>query len=417
MADSIAPGERSAIYLSSGLDSALIASLFASTIGTPAVTLTVTSRDAGVDEGGLASLMTDRLRARDLRLRFQDEPVERFMDAVWHAELPPVAPTLGSAWAAAALLRRHQIPVALTGDGADELFGGHEWHRTERLRSSFDRPGARSLWSLVVRRAAGSAGADRAAADFLLDATREDSGRVRARFGGLYPPWLPSWHVLDVHRAELLAPALAGAGCDRAARSPDRPPEGFLSALREDVGDMHPLDAALSLEFETKLPGWNLLFVERGAAAHGVDARSPFLDRDFVEFAAALPAEMKIRFLRDKAILRRAARGHVPEAIRRRPKRTPPRQFAAGLFDGPSLARVRDHVSESSVARAGLFSWPVIARLFDERGRAPAAGFHRFRIDSVLTLVLGVQLLHDRMVRRLDVAPPAERAIQEPTHA
>jgi asparagine synthase (glutamine-hydrolysing) len=405
VSSSVKAGERSAVYLSSGLDSALIGSLFGSTLGRAPLTLTVGSRESDFDERGLAGLMNEKLRARSLRLLFQDDPVARFEDAVWHAELPPVAPTLGSAWAAASRLHREGIEVVLTGDGADELFGGHEWHRTERLRHFFDRAGLRWLWPLLVRRAAGSAGADRGAADFLLRITREPAGEVRSRFRGLYPPWYASWHALDLHRGPLLSPE-GGAG--RAVRAPGAPPAGFFDVVRDDLAEMHALDAALSIEFETKLPSWNLVFVERGAASKGLDVRLPFLDRDFIEFAAALPTSMKMRLLREKAVLRRAATGHVPEAIRTRPKRTPPRQFAAGLFDRRHLQQVQHHLGRESVESAGVFSARTVQTLLDEHRTAPAGEFRRFRLESVLTLVLGVQLLHDRFIRRLDVpAVPA----------
>ena len=381
---------QTAVYLSGGLDSALIAALAAETDGRRLITLSVGNAETDLDESNAAARVSKSLGAERLVMRFQDHAADRFADAVVGGELPPIAPTFGSAWAASAMLRDRGISTVLTGDGADELLGGHEWHRNERIRSAFDRPALAWAWPRALRLAAGSAAGEGGIAGFLLDVFDEPGAQIAGRFGGLVPPQYATWQVLNVRRAELL-------GRDRPVSSTLCPPHDYLAALRPDLDRMHRLDAALSLEFESKLPSFNLLYVDRGAAAHGVDARTPFLDRDVIDTFARLPPGRKLG-LRDKVGLRRAARGRVPRAIRMRGKRTPPRQFSLDLFSSAAPEWVRSLLEPAALETAGVFAAPVVVELLAERERLPAASFQRFRVESVLTLVAGVQLLHRHFI-------------------
>src|SRR5207249_7725090 len=82
-----------------------------------------------------------------------------------------------------------------------------------------------------------------------------------------------------------------------------------------------PLQRAAYLEMVTLLSPYLLSAQgDRMAMAHGVEARYPFLDHRIFEFAARLPAQSKLRGLREKAVLRRWARNVVPPAVQQRPK-------------------------------------------------------------------------------------------------
>lgn len=386
-------GENAAVYLSGGLDSALVAALHRKAIGGHLQTLTVRSHDADFDEGGTAGTLANQLGARSYTMTYQEDEAQRFADAAYYGEVPPIAPTLGTAWAASAILRGKGCNVVLTGDGADELFGGHEWHRTDRLRRAFDRRGLSWLWPKLMRWAAGSAGADPGAVEFAAGVLGSSMASVRTRFGGVVPPQYLSWQVLDLYRDELL-----GRGAEHRVRASNAPPLGFFEVVRPDFGSMHPLEAALSLEFETKMPGFNLVYVDRGASRNGIDARCPFLDRDFIEFAARLPTWFKLGIVRDKVGLRRAARGLVPKQIRKTPKRTPPRQFSVDLVGSRSPEWARELVSPAAIKRANVFDPDTTHRILSEQLHAAPTSFLRFRLDSLIALITGVQLLHDRLL-------------------
>jgi asparagine synthase (glutamine-hydrolysing) len=80
------------------------------------------------------------------------------------------------------------------------------------------------------------------------------------------------------------------------------------------------VDRTLALDTETYLPGNLLVKMDIATMAHSVEARSPFLDHHLLEFAARLPAELKLRRRSRKHILKSALRGVLPDEILDRPK-------------------------------------------------------------------------------------------------
>ena len=125
----------------------------------------------------------------------------------------------------------------------------------------------------------------------------------------------------------------------------------------------------MHFDFETYLPEDILVKVDRMSMAHSIESRVPLLDNEVVDYAARLPADMKIRNGRRKHILKEAAAGLVPAQILDRRKqgfarasrRVVPRQSARAVFRCAALAarasarllRAAIHRAARSRARAG----------------------------------------------------------------
>jgi asparagine synthase (glutamine-hydrolysing) len=126
--------------------------------------------------------------------------------------------------------------------------------------------------------------------------------------------------------------------------------------------------------------------------AHSVEARVPFLDHVLAEYCARIPPWVKMRRLREKAVLRRAMRGTLPDEIVRRPKwamRVPVDDW----LRGPLPDFVREELSAGRVREAGYFDADAVAQAL-ERHRARSE-----HLAGALSAVLGMQLW-DRMFRR-----------------
>jgi asparagine synthase (glutamine-hydrolysing) len=80
------------------------------------------------------------------------------------------------------------------------------------------------------------------------------------------------------------------------------------------------IDVMLEVDVETYLPGDLLVKMDIATMAYSLEARSPFLDHDLMEFAASLPAELKLDGMNKKIVLRDAMRGWIPDEILDRPK-------------------------------------------------------------------------------------------------
>jgi len=126
--------------------------------------------------------------------------------------------------------------------------------------------------------------------------------------------------------------------------------------------------------------------------AHGLEARSPFLDHRLAEFVASLPVHLKMRGRRLKYLLRRVAAPYLPPAILERPKQG--FMFPLGYWmRGPLLPVLRHLLATSTLIEEGIFRREPVARLVDEHVAGKAD--HHVR----LWMILNVEVWYRMYVR------------------
>lgn len=197
-------------------------------------------------------------------------------------------------------LTRRSATVALSGEGADELFGGYLTYRANRL----SRP--LRLMPDGVLAAAGKAlkhwpvSDDKISFEYklkrLLDGCRMSPERAHVYWNGTFS---------DEEKRDLVRQPLPGA----------------LRRMLSEL-DLTGPDLGRDLAFDQKyfLPDDILTKVDRMSMAHAVEVRPPFLDHRIVEFAASLPMGLKIQGSRQKFVLKELMRGKLPSAVLSRPK-------------------------------------------------------------------------------------------------
>lgn len=243
------------------------------------------------------------------------------------------------------LISRH-VKVALSGDGADEIFGSYLSHRL-----------AGPLAKVRQLRASGRPVTDATPAELApfqnrleyLDAVLARGGEAEQRLS------LHLW--TDADKQELITPHflhLAGGASSGA----------LVASIFESITTRDPLNRALAYDFLTLLPDQVLPFVDRLSMAHSVEVRPPFLDHRLVEYAATIPGSMKIRAGREKHILKEAVRGLIPDGILHRSKEgfvLPVDQWL--LADLRPM--VEDLLSEQRLKRHGLLRPSAVRHLLD----------------------------------------------------
>ena len=292
------------------------------------------------------------------------------------------------------------------GSGADEMLGGYDCFRGQKMRRLLDRPGLRRVSPILYRRLYKWLGAPEGLVDRMLAnhaATPLDE--VKARYGGVVPAWREVWQALDIDRDLLLA------SDGRRVRPLDEPPSGFLELVPEEVAGMHPLDAQLALEMESRLPSWMLVIGDRASMSRGVEARVPFLDHELVELIASMPPSLKMKGFTEKAVLRESLKGLVPDAIRQRQKRPFYTPLQEWFFHPGAPDFVEELLGEAAIRRAGLFAPEVVKQLRQQLETAPRHHLVRMQLEWMLTLVLGTQLLQHLFVENFD---PASQGMLRP---
>jgi asparagine synthase (glutamine-hydrolysing) len=287
--------------LSGGIDSSVIVALMARNMREPVKTFSV-----GFAEAGNANELDDaRLVAavfgadhHELELSFADQTVD-LAELVWFMD-EPLADLSALGFLALSELAASEVTVALSGQGADELLGGYRKHRAAALAATWMR------FPAPLRRVVGAAG-------------RDVPGRFRRPLRALVAADPAERLLVSSGR---LAPSLR----ETLARGPlaERDGTAALRILQERLGSApqarEPLSGALYLDGQLGLVDDMLHYFDRASMAHSLEVRVPFLDHELVEFCATIPSRHKVRRLETKYVLKRAARGLIPDRIIDKPK-------------------------------------------------------------------------------------------------
>jgi asparagine synthase (glutamine-hydrolysing) len=366
-------------FLSGGLDSSTISALAARHAPAGLRTFAVTFDDPEFDESAHQAVMAAALGTEHHSIRCgAGDTASTFPAIVRHAEQPVLRTAPAPLFRLSGLVRENGLKVVLTGEGADEIFAGYDIFREARIRRFCARQPGSAFRPHLFRRiypylsslkqqtpeylaAFFATGTD--AADDPLFSHRP---RMRATTGAKI-----------FFSAELRATL---GGYDAA--------EELAAQLPMAFGRWHPLHQAQYLETRFLLPGYILSSQgDRMAMAHGIETRFPFLDHRLVEFAAHIPPALKLRGLREKHILKAAARDLLPKAILARSKQ-PYRAPDSASFRGGDV-HLDDALSPAAIQSAGLFNPQATQRLFDKNRRSPLAGF---RDNAAYVGILSTQL-------------------------
>ncbi len=203
-------------------------------------------------------------------------------------------------------MHRH-VKVALSGDGADELFGSYLSHRLSWPMHHFlqlQQQGKSTLQSLSESERQLLRPFDTPEQfAFLQSLASPDQAQWRMR--------LAVFGEKDKHR--LLSPAFM-------ARAGDADTCRYYRQLLTQGTARDPLNTTLEVDQRELLPNQVLPFIDRLSMAHSIEVRSPYLDYRLIEFANRLPGDFKIHQGINKYVHKLAMRGLVPEDLLTRPK-------------------------------------------------------------------------------------------------
>lgn len=367
-------------FLSGGIDSGAIVALMADQTCLPVKTFSIGFEEKTYDELPYARLVAQRYGTDHHEFIVRPQAAEILPKLVWHCNEPFADSSAIPTYYLAQLTRQH-VTVALNGDAGDENFAGYDRYIANLLAARYERipHPLRRLLETVVRASPSSFG------------SRTILARGKRFFEALAEPRERQYAHLVSH----FYPALKAELCTEefldAARGKDSVAL-LLDVYRvSDAPDL--IDATLDMDVNTYLPDDLLVKVDIATMAHGLEARSPMLDHEFMEFCASLPSRMKLRGRVKKYILRQAFRGLLPSEILERPKMgfgVPIEEwFRQDLGD-----MARDLVLSPRALERGYFRPRVVQRLLDEHTRG-ARNWH-YQLWNLLMLELWHRTFIDR---------------------
>ena len=375
-------------YLSGGLDSTLVTALVKRAVGENLRSFSVQFEDAEFDESpfqdeAIRFIGTDHSA---VRCSYQDIG-DVFSDVVWHAEQPILRTAPAPLFLLSRLVRNSGFKVVLTGEGADEVFGGYDIFKETKIRHFWARR-PDSMWRpLLLKRLYP-----------YMDGMQRQSPAYLKRFFQVTPedvasPFfshLPRWRVTAKLKSFLSGDARVETERHDALAALER-------MLPQQYRHLRPFSRAEYLEALLLLPGYILSSQgDRMAMAHAVEGRYPFLDHRVVQFASKLSTRMKMKVLDQKHLLKRAAGGLIPPSVRQRFKQ-PYRAPDGASFITAKSSFVDDLLSPSQISREGVFEAKAVEQLVSKfrRGAQTSVGD-----NMALVGIISTQLLFERFMKR-----------------
>ncbi|MBH1986000.1 MAG: asparagine synthase (glutamine-hydrolyzing) [Burkholderiales bacterium] len=380
-------------YLSGGLDSSILTSLIHHESDAPLRTFSIGFDDPSLDESAHQQRVIDFLGARHSRIDCTSADVgQALVDTVRHTECAVLRTAPVPMRLLSGLVRREGHKVVLTGEGADEVFGGYDLFKEAKVRWFWARQPASSWRPALLKRLY----------PYLAQGTGRADSFVRGFYGiGLDDPDDPLFSHL---------PRFDSTSKARIFLAEPRPDGESLDAVRAlmpaDAARWHPMARAQYLE--ARLLMGNYLLSSQGdrmLMANGVEGRFPFLDHRVIELANRLPQRLKVRGLNEKIGLKLAMGRYLPPQTQARHKQPYRAPDAAALID-PATARPWPFVSEllspDALRRAGHFDADKVSLLLRkaERSATSTGGLATLgsRDNQALVGIVSMQAWHQLFI-------------------
>ena len=343
------------VWLSGGLDSSSLVHYASEASGSRLKTFSITFRGRSFDEGGYVRQVAERYGTdhTELDLNPEQDLAGAVAELAYYCDEPNADSGALPVWFLSRLTKA-SATVALSGEGADELFGGYLMQRASLLARNVRRLPPPLLGAMLAVAEQWPVSNDKIGFEYkvkrFLEGCRMPAARAHVYWSGTFD---------DRERRLLVQPAL---------------PPALDSVLNELAGD----DLQSYLWFDQKyfLPDNILTKVDHTSMAHAIEVRPPFLDHRIVEFANSLPANFKIQGSRQKVILRNLMRGKLSPAILNRKKigfDIPTHDW----FRGPLRPLIEEAVAFASAAHGEFFQLPKIeADLRAHLERRANLGYH-----------------------------------------
>jgi asparagine synthase (glutamine-hydrolysing) len=370
--------------LSGGIDSSIVVALMARNMTEPLKTFSVAFAESGADNELEKARMVARTFGTDhheLELSLAEETLE-LDDLVWHLD-EPVSDLSSLGFLALSELASRYVTVALSGQGADELFAGYRKHVAAALAGAWRRlpPSAQKFGLRVAHR--GPARLKRPASTL---AATDPSTRLLAMSGQFD-------HGLRADLARGPLAELDGGAALRAVRA-------TINGLEDD-----PLAATLYLDGQLALVDDMLHYFDRMSMAHSLEVRVPFLDHELVEYAATIPSRHKVHRLRTrKYVLKKAAQGLIPDEIIERRKIAFFENSARALFRAQLRGAVADYLMDPRPRYAEFLDRDGVRRLVRQHVEGSHGRNGKFLL-AILLLEIWLRSFLDRAL--LTPRPPA----------
>jgi len=343
-------------YLSGGLDSSGVIALVVNNFNADLKTFGIRFEEEAFDEGNYQHLIVSKLKTEHAEIIATNKIIRNsFEKVIWHVERPLLRTGPVPLYLLSRLVNDSQIKVVLTGEGADEFFGGYDIFREALVRKFYFRRPESSIRKALFTRLHPdifrNSLAKQAIKTFLaqqnVDDTQLFSHIVR---------WRTTTRIKDFFSAEF-------------CRSIDNynTLDDLRKMLPSEYNSLDTLSKAQYLESMIFLSNYLLSSQgDRVAMGNSIEIRFPYLDHRLIEYMGYVPPVWKILGLREKHLLKKIYKTLLPDQIINRAKQPYRAPIQKSLFDPADSGLVDSLLDSSEIKHEGIFDASKVSILLSK---------------------------------------------------
>ncbi|MDA8173774.1 MAG: asparagine synthase (glutamine-hydrolyzing) [Nitrospiraceae bacterium] len=375
-------------FLSGGVDSSLVVAMTAEMSGSPVKTFSMGVKEASYNELSFARMVVEKYSTDHHEFIVEPDALGVLPELIWAYGEPFADASQIPTYFVARMTRDH-VTVALTGDGGDESFcgygnsaayyyaGAYRRYLPACLRNGLMPSIADALVSVAGRR--GAIGKIKTLTEYGMGTFKDSLG-----VGGIIRPGVRSGLYTHEFKNRLGA----------------YDPIAIFEKYFDEAVGMDEVDKSLYIGIKTTLPNDFLTKVDVATMMNSLEARSPFLDYELMEFAAKLPSHIKIKHGRQKSLLKKLAARYVPRRAIYRKKWGFGIPIVSWFRKGDMMRLLNNVLLGRRASQRGYFNMDCIKNLIAEHFDGKAD--HAHRLWSLLCLELWHQMFIDKVITKSD---------------
>ncbi|EAO54844.1 Asparagine synthetase (glutamine-hydrolyzing) [Bacillus thuringiensis serovar israelensis ATCC 35646] len=341
-------------YLSGGLDSSLIAAIASEYIEEKMNTFSISFSDNNLDEAEYQKVMSEKLNSKHRQLKITDTMIiDNLYNVILHLQTPILRLGAIPMYLLAEFVHNNGFKVALSGEGADELFGGYDIFKEAKIRAFCERDPKSKLRPLLYKKTN----------SYINNFNNNNSAALATFFNQVKSSELFSSHAIRFQFGEYCSQFFSDTM--KKILKDYSVKEDLAIDLPSGFENYTNISKAQYLEIKTFMSNYLLSTQgDRVSMAHSMECRYPFLDNDVAAFAFSLNDRYKINVLNEKYILKELAKKYLPDEIINR-KKFPYRAMISGnsLLNNEKVSMA---VSEESLKKYDVFNSIAVTRFFNK---------------------------------------------------
>lgn len=378
-----------AAYLSGGLDSSITTAFIKEMLPDNLRTFSIGFTDKDFDESGYQNKAVEYFDTQHSSIECSSKDIaDNFKEVVWHAEVPLLrtAPTPMSLLAKS--VKAHGIKVVITGEGADELFGGYNIFKETKIKLFWAKDPQSKYRPLLLKKLY----------PYIPQISNAANNVLKLFFGyKLNETASPIYsHLLRWHNTSRIK-------------------NYFSSEYKEMIGTYDPV-SELEKQLEEPLKGYDYLtkaqWIEvnffmskyllssqgdRMSMANSVEGRYPFLDHRVIEFCMKLHPDLKLNGLNEKFLLKKLMKGRLPDSILERSKQAYRAPIRAAFFSETMPNYLKEMLSTEKITEFGIFNLEFAQQLKKKMELNKQVS----EVDNMaITAILSTQILYDLFINK-----------------